>query len=89
MAGWPGRRCSTRKNATCFTASSGPGFRMALHHKDMGIVVAAAREAGVVVPVGALIAQLMASAVAVGEGGKDHSAPLRGVERLCGADPRG
>jgi len=55
----------------------------------MGIVVAAAREAGVVVPVGALIAQLMASAVAVGEGGKDHSAPLRGVERLCGADPRG
>ena len=27
-----------------------PGFRIALHHKDMGIVTAAAREAGVVTP---------------------------------------
>ena len=37
-----------------------PGFRIALHHKDLGIVTAAAREAGVVVPLGALVAQLMA-----------------------------
>ena len=27
-----------------------PGFRLALHHKDMGIVTSAAREAGVVDP---------------------------------------
>jgi 2-hydroxy-3-oxopropionate reductase len=62
-----------------------PGFRIALHHKDLGIVTAASREAGVVLPVGALVAQLMASAVAVGDGGLDHSALLRGVERLSGA----
>ena len=62
-----------------------PGFRVALHHKDLGIVTAASREAGVVLPVGALVAQLMASAVAVGDGGLDHSALLRGVERLSGA----
>jgi 2-hydroxy-3-oxopropionate reductase len=62
-----------------------PGFRVALHHKDLGIVTAAAREAGVVLPVGAVVAQLMASAVAVGDGGLDHSALLRGVERLSGA----
>jgi 2-hydroxy-3-oxopropionate reductase len=62
-----------------------PGFRVALHHKDLGIVTAAAREAGVVLPIGALVAQLMASAVAVGDGGLDHSALLRGVERLSGA----
>jgi 2-hydroxy-3-oxopropionate reductase len=61
-----------------------PGFRIALHHKDMGIVTAAAREAGVVLPVGAVVAQLMASALAVGDGGLDHSALLRGVERLSG-----
>jgi len=61
-----------------------PGFRIDLHHKDMGIVTSAAREAGVVVPLGALVAQLMASARANGDGGLDHSALLRGVERLSG-----
>jgi 2-hydroxy-3-oxopropionate reductase len=61
-----------------------PGFRIELHHKDMGIVTAAAREAGVIVPLGAVVAQLMASAVANGEGGLDHSALLLGVERLSG-----
>ena len=30
-----------------------PGFRIALHHKDLGIVTAAAREAGVAIPLGA------------------------------------
>jgi 2-hydroxy-3-oxopropionate reductase len=61
-----------------------PGFRIDLHHKDLGIVTAAAREAGVVAPLGAVVAQLMASARANGDGGLDHSALLRGVERLSG-----
>ncbi len=61
-----------------------PGFRITLHHKDMGIVTAAAREAGVVTPLGSLVAQLMASALANGDGGLDHSALLLGVERLSG-----
>jgi 2-hydroxy-3-oxopropionate reductase len=38
----------------------------------------------VVVPVAALVAQLMASALANGDGGLDHSGLLRGVERLSG-----
>jgi 2-hydroxy-3-oxopropionate reductase len=64
--------------------SFAPGFRIELHHKDLGIVTSAAREAGVVIPVGALLAQLMGSAKAVGDGGLDHSGLLRGVERLSG-----
>jgi 2-hydroxy-3-oxopropionate reductase len=63
-----------------------PGFRIALHHKDMGIVTAAAREAGVVIPLGAVVAQLMASALANGDGGLDHSGLLLGVERLSGTE---
>jgi 2-hydroxy-3-oxopropionate reductase len=63
-----------------------PGFRIQLHHKDLGIVTAAAREAGVIVPLGAVVAQLMASAVANGEEGLDHSALLLGVERLSGRE---
>nr|WP_300147263.1 2-hydroxy-3-oxopropionate reductase [Propionicimonas sp.] len=61
-----------------------PGFRIDLHHKDMGIVTAAAREAGVVIPLGAVAAQLVAALRSQGDGGLDHSALLRGVERLSG-----
>lgn len=63
-----------------------PGFRIQLHHKDLGIVTSAAREAGVVIPLGAVVAQLMASAVTNGDGTLDHSGLLRGVERLSGAN---
>nr|WP_296773602.1 2-hydroxy-3-oxopropionate reductase [Rhodococcus sp. (in: high G+C Gram-positive bacteria)] len=61
-----------------------PGFRIDLHHKDLGIVTSAAREAGVVIPMGGFLAQLMASARANGDGGLDHSALYRGVARLSG-----
>jgi 2-hydroxy-3-oxopropionate reductase len=61
-----------------------PGFRVALHHKDLGILTAAAREVGVVTPLGAVVAQLTAAAVANGDGPLDHSALLLGVERLSG-----
>ena len=39
---------------------------------------------GVVIPLGAVVAQLMASALANGDGGLDHSGLLLGVERLSG-----
>ena len=61
-----------------------PGFRVELHHKDMGIVTAAAREAGAVIPLGAAVAQLLASLQAQGDGGLDHGALLSLVERLSG-----
>ncbi|MCB5911182.1 2-hydroxy-3-oxopropionate reductase [Streptomyces pinistramenti] len=66
-----------------------PGFKLELHHKDMGIVTDAARAAGVPLPAGALAAQLIASAVARGDGALDHSALLRGVELLSGGSERG
>jgi len=72
------------KRDNLLSRSFPPGFRIALHHKDLGILTAAAREAGVVAPLGALVAQLMASANAVGDGELDHSALIRGVERLSG-----
>ena len=54
-----------------------PGFRIDLHHKDLGIVTAAAREAGVVIPLGAVVAQLIGALRRQGDGGLDHSALLR------------
>jgi len=61
-----------------------PGGRIQLHHKDLGIVTAAARQAGVITPLGAVVAQLMASAVANSQGALYHSALLLGIERLSG-----
>ncbi|GAB3856929.1 2-hydroxy-3-oxopropionate reductase [Nocardioides maradonensis] len=82
--GLAGSAVLTQKKTNMLTRSFQPGFRIELHHKDLGIVTAAAREAGVVVPLGSLVAQLMASARVNGDGGLDHSGLLRGVERLSG-----
>ncbi|WP_270485431.1 2-hydroxy-3-oxopropionate reductase [Gordonia sp. w5E2] len=61
-----------------------PGARIDLHHKDLGIVTASVREAGLALPIGSLVATLMASARANGDGGLDHAALFRTVERLSG-----
>ncbi len=82
--GLAGSKVLDQKKQNMLDRSFTPGFRIALHHKDLGIVTAAAREAGVVIPLGAIVAQLMASSLANGDGGLDHSGLLRGVERLSG-----
>jgi len=82
--GLAGSKVLDQKKQNMLDRTFEPGFRIALHHKDLGIVTSAAREAGVVVPLGAIVAQLMASALANGDGGLDHSGLLRGVERLSG-----
>ncbi|SDW40031.1 2-hydroxy-3-oxopropionate reductase [Amycolatopsis xylanica] len=61
-----------------------PGFRIDLHHKDMGIALAAARQAEVSLPMTALVAQLIAACRAMGHGSLDHSALLKVIERLSG-----
>jgi 2-hydroxy-3-oxopropionate reductase len=61
-----------------------PGFRIDLHHKDMGIILDAARDAEVALPVGSLVAALIASARAQGYGQLDHSALLKVAENLSG-----
>ncbi|MBP2367956.1 NAD(P)-dependent oxidoreductase [Pseudonocardia parietis] len=61
-----------------------PGFRVDLHHKDMQIVTSAAAQAGVVTPLGALVAQLVAATRSAGDGGLDHSALFRTIARLNG-----
>ncbi|GAA3721572.1 2-hydroxy-3-oxopropionate reductase [Spinactinospora alkalitolerans] len=61
-----------------------PGFRVDLHHKDLGIAAAAAREAGVATPVGALVASLLGSLRAQGHGSLDHTALLLQTELLSG-----
>ena len=84
--GLAGSTVLTRKKDNFLSRDFRPGFRIDLHHKDMGIVTEAARNVGAALPVGAVVAQLVASLRAQGDGGLDHSALLRAVERLSGAE---
>jgi 2-hydroxy-3-oxopropionate reductase len=80
--GLAGNRILDRKAATMLAREFAPGFRIDLHHKDMGIVLASARSAGVALPVTGVVAQLVASARAMGYGSLDHSALLSVIEKL-------
>jgi len=82
--GLAGSTVLTRKKDNFRHREFAPGFRIDLHHKDMGIVTDAARAVGAALPVGQVVAGLVASLRAQGDGGLDHSALLRGVERLSG-----
>lgn len=82
--GLAGSRILERKAGNMLAGNFQPGFRIDLHHKDMGIVTTAARERDVAIPLGALTAQLVGAVRAQGDGNLDHSALLRGVERLSG-----
>lgn len=82
--GLAGNRILDRKATTMLAREFQPGFRVELHHKDLGNLQAAAREAGVVIPLGAAVSQLMASLKAQGDGGLDHTALLKLVEQLSG-----
>jgi 2-hydroxy-3-oxopropionate reductase len=84
--GLAGSAVLNRKAAGMLAREFAPGFRVDLHHKDLGIVTDAAREAGVPIPLGAHVAQLMAALRAMGHGGLDHSALLKLVEQLAGRD---
>jgi 2-hydroxy-3-oxopropionate reductase len=82
--GLAGSAVLNRKAANMRAREFTPGFRVDLHHKDLGIVTAAAREAGVAIPLGAAVAQLVGALRAQGHGGLDHSALLLLVEQLSG-----
>ena len=84
--GLAGSRILERKAGGMLARQFKPGFRVELHHKDLGIAQEGARELGVVLPLTALTTQLMASLKAQGYGSLDHTALLKLVEQLSGRD---
>jgi 2-hydroxy-3-oxopropionate reductase len=57
-----------------------PGFRIDLHHKDLGIALAAGRAYGVALPVTAVVDQMLQALRVRGQGAQDHSALLSVIE---------
>lgn len=82
--GLAGSKVLDQKGQKMLDRNFDPGFRLALHNKDLGIVTAAAREAGVTVPLGAAVAQLVNSLVAQGDGALDHSGLFKQALTLSG-----
>jgi 2-hydroxy-3-oxopropionate reductase len=82
--GLAGSTILDRKAPVMLARDFRPSFRIDLHHKDLGIVLDSAREAGVVTPLAATAAQLMAAARAQGHGALDHAALLLVLEQLAG-----
>ena len=58
-----------------------PGFKLELHHKDLGIALRTARELDVFLPTTAIVDQMLAALIAAGDGGLDHSALLKVIEQ--------
>lgn len=84
--GLAGSRILELKRKSMLDRDFRPGFRIDLHHKDMGILLETARHAEASIPMGALTAQLIAAARAMGHGSLDHSALLLVAETLSGRE---
>jgi 2-hydroxy-3-oxopropionate reductase len=78
--GLAGNKVMEAKREKLLEHSFDPGFRIELHHKDLGIALAAGREYGVTLPVTAIVDQMLQDLVMRGRGDRDHSAILTLVE---------
>jgi 2-hydroxy-3-oxopropionate reductase len=60
-----------------------PGFRIALHQKDLNLALTAARQMGIALPNTATCQELFNSCAAHGGGAWDHSAMVKALENLA------
>ena len=59
-----------------------PGFKTALHQKDMDIVLDTARQIGLALPTSAMVAQFLNALVGSGDGELDSSAIVKVIEKM-------
>jgi 2-hydroxy-3-oxopropionate reductase len=85
--GLAGSKVLDQKAEKIRTREFAPGFRLALHNKDLGIVTSAAREAQLPLPVATLVSQLVTSSLTAGDEDLDHSGIFRVLARIAGVDP--
>jgi 2-hydroxy-3-oxopropionate reductase len=60
-----------------------PGFRIALHQKDLNLALASARQLGVSLPNTATAQELFNACVAHGGEAWDHSGMVRALEKMA------
>ena len=82
--GLAGNKVMEAKREKLLGHSFDPGFKIELHHKDLGIALATGREYGVNLPVTAVVDQMLEALKAKGRGDRDHSALLTLIEDSSG-----
>src|SRR5215216_3662825 len=78
--GLAGNKVMEAKREKLLEHSFDPGFRIELHHKDLGIALAAGREYGATLPVTSVVDQMLQELEVRGKGDLDHSAILTLIE---------
>ena len=86
--GMAGSRCLEMKGPLITKGNFKPGFKIDLHHKDLGLIMEAARALQVPLPTTAIVQELFSSLRAKGRGGLDHSAVITLLEDLAGVEVR-
>ncbi len=84
MGGFASSRILELHGERMINSTFDPGFRIALHRKDIALAVESARALELALPNVAMVQQMMNAAVALGDGDKDHSALIRTLETLAG-----
>jgi 2-hydroxy-3-oxopropionate reductase len=87
--GLAGSRCLEQKTPNYLAHTFTPGFKIDLHHKDLGLIMEAARALGVPLPTTAVIQELFQALRVRGRGGLDHSGVVTLLEDLAGVEVRG
>ena len=65
-----------------------PGFRIALHQKDLNLALTAARQLGLALPATGTAQQLFSACVSHGGAAWDHSGMVRALEKLSNFEIR-
>ena len=84
MGGFAGSRILEVHGERMIARTFDPGFRIALHQKDLGLALSGARALGISLPNAATAQELMNACEAQGWGDLDHSALVRALELLGG-----
>lgn len=84
MGGFAASRILEVHGDRMINRSFAPGFRIALHQKDLNLAMQSARSLGVALPQTAGAAQLMNACAALGHGQSDHSALVLALEATAG-----
>lgn len=89
MGGFAGSKILEVHGERMIKGTFDPGFRIALHQKDLNLALAGARELGLNLPNTANAQQVFSTCTALGGSGWDHSALIKGLEHMANFNIRG
>ncbi|WP_028239731.1 2-hydroxy-3-oxopropionate reductase [Stutzerimonas azotifigens] len=89
MGGFAGSKILEVHGERMIKGTFDPGFRIALHQKDLNLALSGARELGLNLPNTASAQQVFSTCAALGGSGWDHSALIKGLEHMANFNIRG